>query len=271
MTSPSTPIQSPSDSSPNASKSGVDCRRGEQLDATGGVLERAEGELALDPAQHEPAGDASRRRRSRCPARGRGEPRAAAAAVARRPRTGTGWPIGHVWFFSKMRRRPWSVSHGSWCSMMLGERRDERGQPAGGDDRRRRRARSTHALADAVDLGGEAVDRARLDRLDRVLADHAAGLDELDPAQRRGPAEQGVEADLDAGHDGAAEVLALGRDGVERGGGAEVDDDRRARRRGRRRRRRWRCGRRRPPWGSRRGSACRSSRPGSTTRASKPK
>ena len=125
--------------------------------------------------------------------------------------------------------------------------------------------------AEPVDLGGEAVQRAALDRLDRVLADDAAGLDELDLAQRRGPAEQRVEADLDAGEDGAAEVLALGADGLERRGRAEVDDDRR------------------PAVevegadgvgdavgadllaGSRRGSACPSSRPGSTTRAAKPK
>ena len=70
-----------------------------------------------------------------------------------------------------------------------------------------------------------AVDRAGLDRLDRGLADHAAGLDQLHPAQRGGPAEQGVQGDLDAGHDGAAQVLALVRDDVEGGGGAEVDHD----------------------------------------------
>ena len=102
---------------------------------------------------------------------------------------------------------------------------------------------------EAVDLAGEAVDGARLDRLDRVAADHVAGLDQLDPAQRGGPAEERVEADLDAGGDGAAEVLALGRDRVEvvavpksttiDRAAVEVEGGRR----------RWRCGRRRPRCG----------------------
>ncbi len=82
--------------------------------------------------------------------------------------------------------------------------------------------------ADAVDLRGEPVDGAGLDRLGRVLADHAARLDQLDAEQRGGAAVQRVEADLDAGKDRAAEVLALGRDRFERRRGAEVDDDRRA-------------------------------------------
>ena len=138
-------------------------------------------------------------------------------------------------------------------------RRDDRGQPAGGDDRGLADL-VDHAVGDAVDLGGEAVERAGLDRLDGVLADDVAGLDQLDLAQRGGPGEEGVEADVDAGEDGAAEVLALGGDGVERGGGAEVDDDRRPAVEVERGRPRRRCGRRRPPWGSRRGSACRSSR-----------
>ncbi len=102
-----------------------------------------------------------------------------------------------------------------------------RGQAAGGDDGRLADL-VDDAVGDAVDLGGEPVEGARLDRLDGVLADHAAGLDQLDLAQGGGPAEQGLEADLDAGEDGAAEVLARRRDGVERGGRAEVDDDRRA-------------------------------------------
>ena len=131
-------------------------------------------------------------------------------------------------FFSKMRRRPCSVSHGSTWLMALGQRPDEAGQAAGGDDRARRPSSSCDALAHAVDQRRVAVDRARLDRLDGAAADHVAGLDQLDPAQRGGPAEQRVEADVDAGEDGAAEVLALGRDRLEGGGGAEVDDDRRA-------------------------------------------
>ena len=75
-----------------------------------------------------------------------------------------------------------------------------------------------------------------------------------------GPAEQGVERDLDAGDDRTTEVLALGADGVDGGGGAEVDDDGRTAVEvvgadGVRR-----CGRRRPPSGCRRGSACRCAR-----------
>ena len=45
--------------------------------------------------------------------------------------------------------------------------------------------------------------------------------------KRGGAGEQRVEADLDAGEDGAAEVLAGRADGFDRVGGAEVDDDRR--------------------------------------------
>ena len=56
-TSPSAPIQSPSDSLENVDEVGRPLVAGEKLDATGGVVERAEGELALLAAQHEPTGD----------------------------------------------------------------------------------------------------------------------------------------------------------------------------------------------------------------------
>src|SRR5690606_3216713 len=52
-----------------------------------------------------------------------------------------------------------------------------------------------------------------------------AGLDDLDAAQRGGTSEERIEADVDAGEDRTPEVLATGGDGVEGGGGAEVDDD----------------------------------------------
>ena len=106
------------------------------------------------------------------------------------------------------------------------QRADEPGQPAGGDDRGVGVELGADALAHAVDERRVAVDGARLHRLDRGSPDHVPRLDELDPAQRRGPSEQGVEADVDPGEDGAAEVLALRGDGLEGGGGAEVDDDR---------------------------------------------
>ena len=78
---------------------------------------------------------------------------------------------------------------------------------------------------DRVDLTAEAVDRARLDRLDRRLADHVLRRDQLDAAQRGGALEQRVHRDLDAGEDRAAEVLALRAHRVDGVGGAEVDDD----------------------------------------------
>ena len=69
--------------------------------------------------------------------------------------------------------------------------------------------------AEAVDLPGEAVEGARLDRLDGRLADDVARLDELDPAQGGSVGEERVEADGDPRGDGATQVLAGRRDGVE--------------------------------------------------------
>ena len=82
--------------------------------------------------------------------------------------------------------------------------------------------------AQAVDLAGEPVEGAGLDRLHRRLADHAPRLHQLDPAQGGGVGEQGVEADGHARGDGPAEVLTRRRDGVEGGGRAEVDHHARA-------------------------------------------
>ena len=50
------------------------------------------------------------------------------------------------------------------------------------------------------------------------------GHGELDRAQLRGAGGQRVEADLDARGERAAEELPVGADGVDVGGGAEVDD-----------------------------------------------
>src|SRR4051794_8043101 len=76
------------------------------------------------------------------------------------------------------------------------ETRDEPTQSAGGDDGALPEL-VLHAPADAVDLAGEAVDRARLQRLGRALADDAAGLDQLDSREAVGPGEQRVHRDLD--------------------------------------------------------------------------
>src|SRR4051794_783047 len=80
---------------------------------------------------------------------------------------------------------------------VLRQRRDQPGQPAGRDDRALAEL-VLDALAQAIDLRGEAVDGARLDALDRALAQHAAGLDQLDGPERGGPTDQGVHADADA-------------------------------------------------------------------------
>ena len=76
-------------------------------------------------------------------------------------------------------------------------RGDERAEAAGGHDGGRPEL-LLEAPAQPVDLAGEPVDDARLDRLDRRPADHAAGLDQLDPAQGGGLAEERLEGDLDA-------------------------------------------------------------------------
>ena len=169
MTSPVTPIQSPSDSALNPSKSRRRRRRANSWMRPAAVLQRAERELALHAAQHEPAGDGDDDRRSRCRARGRRSSACSSAAVASgSKRYGiVGHGSGHrLWFFSKMRRRPCRVSHGSRCWIDVGER--ARSARPGRRWRRRCASPSSSSMRshDAVDLRGEAVDRARLDRLD---------------------------------------------------------------------------------------------------------
>src|SRR5215207_7820397 len=97
------------------------------------------------------------------------------------------------------------------------------GQAAGGDHGGVAAQLGHHAADEAVDLAGEAPDGPGLEALHGVLADHRARPDQLDPAQLSGPLDQGVHGDLDAGGDGRAQVLAPLGDGVEGGGGAEVD------------------------------------------------
>ena len=83
------------------------------------------------------------------------------------------------------------------------------------------------AVDDRVDLAGEAVDEARLERRHGRLADHALGGAEGDLAEPRRAREERVHRDLDPRREHAAGELARRRDDVEVGRGAEVDDDRR--------------------------------------------
>ena len=57
------------------------------------------------------------------------------------------------------------------------------------------------------------------------LADRRLGLGEVDPGDPRAALGERGQRDLDPGRDRAAEVLAVGGDGVEVDPGAEVDDD----------------------------------------------
>src|SRR5688572_24316789 len=95
---------------------------------------------------------------------------------------------------------------------------------AGGHDRggvaarRYRRGLLAELLAqaakDAVDLAGEPVDHARLDRFLRALADRVPRLLHVHPRQPRRPRRQRLQRDLDPGRDHAAEVLAAARHDV---------------------------------------------------------
>ena len=78
--------------------------------------------------------------------------------------------------------------------------------------------------------GGErlvAEDRARLHGDDRVAADRPIRGAQLDPRQLGGPRRERLEAELEPGRDGAADVGAVGGHAVERRRRPEVDDDRR--------------------------------------------
>ena len=223
--------------------------RHEQLHLAGAVAQRRERELPLAADQQEPAGDAhetsvsspgSERRRTR---------RAARAIVrSRSKRTGYGSTPGARSFSTLANRRSNSSlpRHAAALAVPLeddpqaaqgqprlvvldrpGERDDQLGQAAGGDHRALPEL-VLEPVDERVDLPAEPVDRARLDRLDRRLADHVLRRHELDAAQRRRAPEERVHRDLDAGEDRAAEVLTLCADRLDRVRGAEVDDDRRA-------------------------------------------
>ena len=84
----------------------------------------AEGELALDPSQHEPTCDRGPSGRSRSRARARRSARRARRPTRRgrsrragRTRRGPDRGQSRIWFFSQMSRRPWRVNHGSSCSI----------------------------------------------------------------------------------------------------------------------------------------------------------
>ncbi len=125
---------------------------------------------------------------------------------------------------SNTRRSPCKVSQGSWCWIISDSGVTIPASPpvamtADGP------SSCGNAAAHGIDETRVAVDGTGLDRLDGRLADHVAWLDKLDTAQRRGMFEERLHADRDPGRDGAAEVLARGRDGVERRGRAHVHDD----------------------------------------------
>src|SRR5688572_13994298 len=92
---------------------------------------------------------------------------------------------------------------------------DDGRQPARRDDPGVATELLHHAFDDAVDLPGEAVDDARLQRLHGALADDRPRLRELDLAQLRAVLGERLDRDGDAGRDGPTEVLALLGDRVE--------------------------------------------------------
>ena len=58
-----------------------------------------------------------------------------------------------------------------------------------------------------------------------IGADHLGGALNVHPPQPRGTCEQRIGADAEAGGNRPAQVLAFGRDHIERSGGAEVHHD----------------------------------------------
>src|SRR5437763_4591799 len=104
---------------------------------------------------------------------------------------------------------------------------DERGETACRHDHRFGLELGGDPSYEAVDLPGEAVDDARLQRLDRRLPDDGARPDELNLEQSRGASRECVDGDLDSWGERTTEELAAFAHDVEVGRGAEVDDDRR--------------------------------------------
>src|SRR5438094_9768475 len=94
-------------------------------------------------------------------------------------------------------------------------RRDQVGEATRRNDARLVAELPPDAAHYAVYLPRKAVDKSRLEAGDRVLADHAVGLDVVDLAQARRPFEQRVHRDLDAGREHASDVLGVRGDDVE--------------------------------------------------------
>ncbi len=80
-------------------------------------------------------------------------------------------------------------------------------------------------MREAVDGSGVAEHDSALERGDGVSSDGGCGRAEFDARELRGPLEEGVGRQLNAGQDRAADVITFGIDGIERCGGAEVDDN----------------------------------------------
>ena len=107
----------------------------------------------------------------------------------------------------------------------LGVRDDQACEAAGREHARVASELGAHAPHDAVDLAGEAVDDAALERMDRVRPITRRRGDELDAREPCCAVEERLHRDRDAGREHAADVLAARRDGVEVRRRAEVDDD----------------------------------------------
>ena len=143
ITVPATPIQSPR-SSASTSSNGLAQRlaRNQQLDAPALVGQRAEEQAAVAADQHQPAGDAHARRRSRRPA----------ARPAKRPRRSAAvWSRSNAAGYGSIPRSRSASSFASRCSRSLkacSERahgRTSEGRPA---------TRSPIAAAQALEPGG---------------------------------------------------------------------------------------------------------------------
>ena len=101
----------------------------------------------------------------------------------------------------------------------------ERGEAAGGDDENLGADLLADPIHQTVHQPDIAEYDARLYRVNGVATDGARRLLHLDAGELRGPGEEGVGADTDAGGDAASEVLTTLGDAVEGRGRAEVDDD----------------------------------------------
>ena len=127
-------------------------------------------------------------------------------------------------FRSWMRRRPFRVSISSTSSIVSVKGTIAAARPPVASMRGVAQL-FLDAAHDPVDQAGEAEDDARLDRGAAGAADRRLRLGQFDAGDAGRAFDQGGQRDLEPGRDRAAEVLALGGDGVEVDPGAEVDDD----------------------------------------------